>query len=130
MEIDLEQIADKLEFLAAQIRSGKLKPSWANINYSLKFQSRPDENKDGYRMQGGQSFRDKRHAAEFMHRGLGIFQKFDGATGMLTFVFDQTEEIQKEIQALGPVPVKDWILQTHPDFTLPDFMQDIGFLPE
>lgn len=130
MEIDLEQIASELESLAAQIRSGTLKPNSATINYSLKFQSRPDENKDGYRMKGGQSFRDKRDLAEFMHRGLGIFQKFDGATGMLTFVFDQTEEIQKEIQSLGPVPVKDWILKTHPDFTLPDFMQDIGFVPE
>lgn len=130
MEISADRIAEHLEFLASQIRSGKLKPVAAYQNTHLEFQSRPDEKKDGYRMQGGQSFRTKQEAAEFMHRGLGIFQKFDSATGVLTFRFDQSDDIQKEIQSLGPVQAKDWILQMYPDFTLPDFMKEVGFVRE
>lgn len=116
MKIDNEEIARHLEFLASQIRSGKLNPVSAYQNTQLAFQSRPDEKKDGYRMQGGQTFSTKREAAEFMHRGLGIFQKFD-----------QNNDIQKEIQSLGPVQVKDWVLRIHPDFSLPDFMDAVGF---
>jgi hypothetical protein len=127
MKIDNDKIADHLEFLASQIRSGKLKPVSAYQNTQVEFQSRPDEKKDGYRMEGAQTFPTKREAAEFMHRGLGIFQKFDCATGALTFRFDQTSDIQKEIVFLGPVQAKDWILQKHPDFTIPDFMKEVGF---
>jgi len=127
MKIDNEEIARHLEFLASQIRSGKLNPVSAYQNTQLAFQSRPDEKKDGYRMQGGQTFSTKREAAEFMHRGLGIFQKFDSATGVLTLKFDQNNDIQNEIQSLGPVQVKDWVLRIHPDFSLPDFMDAVGF---
>lgn len=127
MKIDNEEIARHLEFLASQIRSGKLNPVSAYQNTQLAFQSRPDEKKDGYRMQGGQTFSTKREAAEFMHRGLGIFQKFDSATGVLTLKFDQNNDIQKEIQSLGPVQAKDWVLELYPDFTIPDFMSEVGF---
>lgn len=126
MEISVDQIADYLERMADDIRNGKLTALAAEVHTSLRFQSRPEVDKDNYRMQGGQTFRSAEDAAKFMHDGLGIFRLFDSATGVLTLRFDQTERIQELVKNRGPVQVKQWILDTHSDFTVPEFMKDVG----
>lgn len=126
MEISVDQIADHLEKLANDIRNGKVVVLAGDVRTSLKFQSRPEPEKDNYRMNGGQGFATPADAAKFMHKGLGFFQRMDAATGILTVRFDQTEAVQELMKARGPVQVAPWILDTHSDFSLPEFMKDVG----